>query len=122
MNFIYLKKSECEIIELLLLAESDQKLFAELGVEEELLLLELEPLLPGVGGHGVAEGGDVVTDVVYARLLQGHRIIQQGVGQVVHCDDHLELLFLDSGQIICSGKVLSNNLSFAILPEQNVSQ
>ena len=90
--------------------------------EEELLLLELEPLLPGVGGHGVAEGGDVVTDVVYARLLQGHRIIQQGVGQVVHCDDHLELLFLDSGQIICSGKVLSNNLSFAILPEQNVSQ
>ena len=37
-------------------------------MEEELLLLELEPLLPGVGGHGVAEGGDVVTDVVNACL------------------------------------------------------
>ena len=65
----YLEESECEIIEFLLLAESDQQLLAELRVEEDLLLLEGELLLARLAQHGVAQGGDVVADVVNTRLL-----------------------------------------------------
>ena len=47
-------------------------------------------LLSSVCGHGVAEGEDVVTDVVNAYLQQllaggaSERVVQQGIGQVVH--------------------------------------
>ena len=67
---IYLEESKCEIIEFLLLAESDQQLLTELRVEEDLLLLEGELLLPSLAQHGVAQGGDVVADVVNTRLLR----------------------------------------------------
>ena len=66
----YLEESKCEIIEFLLLAESDQQLLAELRVEEDLLLLEGELLLPCLAQHGVAQGGDVVADVVNTSLLR----------------------------------------------------
>ena len=66
---IYLEESKCEIIEFLLLAESDQQLLTELRVEEDLLLLEGELLLPCLAQHGVAQGGDVVADVVNTSLL-----------------------------------------------------
>ena len=65
----YLEESKCEIIKFLLLAESDQQLLAELRVEEDLLLLEGELLLPCLAQHGVAQGGDVVADVVNTSLL-----------------------------------------------------
>ena len=65
----YLEESKCEIIEFLLLAESDQQLLAELRVEEDLLLLEGELLLARLAQHGVAQGGDVVADVVNTSLL-----------------------------------------------------
>ena len=65
----YLEESKCEIIKFLLLAESDQQLLAELRVEEDLLLLEGELLLPSLAQHGVAQGGDVVADVVNTSLL-----------------------------------------------------
>ena len=67
---IYLEESKCEIIEFLLLAESDQQLLTELRVEEDLLLLEGELLLARLAQHGVAQGGDVVADVVNTRLLR----------------------------------------------------
>ena len=65
----YLEESKCEIIEFLLLAESDEELLAELRVEEDLLLLEGELLLARLAQHGVAQGGDVVADVVNTSLL-----------------------------------------------------
>ena len=65
----YLEESKCEIIKFLLLAESDQQLLTELRVEEDLLLLEGELLLPSLAQHGVAQGGDVVADVVNTSLL-----------------------------------------------------
>ena len=53
-------------------------------------LEEPKILLSSVCGHGVAEGEDVVTDVVNAYLQQllaggaSERVVQQGIGQVVH--------------------------------------
>ena len=72
----YLEESKCEIIKFLLLAESDQQLLAELRVEEDLLLLEGELLLPCLAQHGVAQGGDVVADVVNTSLLRTKRCIK----------------------------------------------
>ena len=56
--------------------------------------LEPKILLSSVCGHGVAEGEDVVTDVVNAclqKLLAGgasERVAQQGIGQLVHHITH----------------------------------
>ena len=69
INSIHLEKCENEIIEFLLLAESDQQLLAQLRVEERLLLLELQPLFTSFGDHGVADGRNIVTDVVDTSLL-----------------------------------------------------
>ena len=99
----YLEESKCEIIEFLLLAESDEELLAELRVEEDLLLLEGELLLPSLAQHGVAQGGDVVADVVNTSLLlsngkfkhqninlefylERYWIIQQRIPLVIHGD------------------------------------
>ena len=74
----YLEESKGEIIKFLLLAESDQQLLAELRVEEDLLLLEGELLLPSLAQHGVTPGGDVVADVVNTSLLLCIQYYQKG--------------------------------------------
>ena len=50
-------------------------------------LAEPKILLSSVCGHGVAEGEDVVTDVVDTGLLQGYRIVQQVIPLIVHDED-----------------------------------
>ena len=65
----HLEQSQGQVVQLLLLTESDEELLAQLGVEKDLFFFELQFWLSSVGPDRGTEGGDVVTDVVNTGFL-----------------------------------------------------
>ena len=65
----HLEQSQGQVVQLLLLTESDEELLAQLGVEKDLFFFELQFWLSSVGPDRGTEGGDVVTDIVNTGLL-----------------------------------------------------
>ena len=66
---VSLEQSQGQVVQLLLLTESDEELLAQLGVEKDLFFFELQFWLSSVGPDRGTEGGDVVTDVVNTGFL-----------------------------------------------------
>ena len=65
----HLEQSQCQVVQLLLLTESDEELLTELRVEEDLLLFKLEFWVSSLSPYRGTEGGYVVTDIVDTGFL-----------------------------------------------------
>ena len=100
----HLEQSQRQVVQLLLLTESDEELLAELGVEKDLFFFELQFWFPSLGPYRGAEGSDVVTDVVNTGFLnitccvtvcqsqnisskyylQGYRVVKEVISLIIH--------------------------------------